>query len=91
MAKRGAQLKSQYRYLEPQLTPARSSFEYLPDDKEFGDSREGVSLAARRTNSRAALTGCIDYNKVSDDRYFVDLATPGAAALDRQPAAGRAT
>jgi LPS-assembly protein len=73
MAKRGAQLKTQGRYLDRRFA-GDLRFEYLPDDKEFGDSREGVSWQHTHTlpvNSSLV----IDYNRVSDDRYFTDLAT----------------
>jgi LPS-assembly protein len=73
MAKRGFQLKNELRYLQRPYT-GQLKFEYLPDDREFGTSREGVSWQHRHTfpyNSVAT----IDYNRVSDDRYFTDLAT----------------
>lgn len=73
MAKRGAQLKTQGRYLDRNFA-GEAKFEYLPDDKEFGDSREGVSLQHTHRFPRST-TLVIDYNRVSDDRYFVDLAT----------------
>ncbi len=73
MAKRGAQLKTQGRYLDRNFA-GEVKFEYLPDDKEFGDSREGVSLQHTHQFPRST-TLVIDYNRVSDDRYFVDLAT----------------
>ncbi len=83
MAKRGTQLKNQFRYLNEKFT-GELRLEYLPDDKEFHDSREGVSWQHSHTffsrtppGSLAAtsLTANIDYNRVSDDRYFVDLAS----------------
>jgi LPS-assembly protein len=73
MAKRGFQLKNEFRYLQRSYT-GQLKFEYLPDDREFGTSREGVSWQHQHTfpyNSAAT----IDYNRVSDDRYFTDLAT----------------
>jgi LPS-assembly protein len=73
MAKRGFQLKNQLRYLERPYG-GELKFEYLPDDREFGSSREGVSLQHAQT-FRPGLTGQVDYNKVSDNRYFVDLAS----------------
>jgi LPS-assembly protein len=73
MAKRGAQLKNQFRYLQrPYVGELR--FEYLPDDREFGTSREGVSWQHTHHLPRST-TAQIDYNRVSDDRYFTDLAT----------------
>ncbi|HEX6155401.1 MAG TPA: LPS-assembly protein LptD [Burkholderiales bacterium] len=73
MAKRGAQLKTQGRYLDRRFA-GELKFEYLPDDREFGTSREGVSWQHTHNFPRNT-TLMIDYNRVSDDRYFVDLAT----------------
>ncbi len=73
MTKRGLQLKNQFRYLDAHYT-GELKLEYLPDDKEFGKSRQGVSLQHTHT-FRPNLIGAVDYNRVSDDRYFVDLAS----------------
>jgi LPS-assembly protein len=73
MTKRGIQLKNQFRYLNPKYT-GELRLEYLPDDKIFNDSREGVSFQHAHTFI-PSLTANIDYNRVSDDRYFVDLAS----------------
>jgi LPS-assembly protein len=73
MAKRGFQLKNQLRYLERPYA-GELKFEYLPDDREFGTSREGLSMQHAHT-LRPGLTAQLDYNKVSDNRYFVDLAS----------------
>jgi LPS-assembly protein len=73
MGKRGFQLKSEARYLgRPYGGELR--FEYLPDDHQTGTSREGVSWQHRHsfTPNTVAL---VDYNRVSDDFYFVDLAS----------------
>jgi LPS-assembly protein len=73
MAKRGFQLKNQLRYLERPYA-GELKFEYLPDDREFGTSREGLSWQHAHT-LRPNLSAQVDYNKVSDHRYFVDLAS----------------
>jgi LPS-assembly protein len=73
MAKRGAQLKSQGRYLQ-RTYAGELRFEYLPDDKLAGESREGVSWQHTHNLGRSTLAQ-LDYNKVSDDRYFVDLSS----------------
>jgi len=73
MAKRGSQLKTQGRYLgRPYAGELR--FEVLPDDREFGDSREGVSWQHTHRFGPGTIAQ-VDYNRVSDDRYFTDLAT----------------
>jgi len=73
MARRGFQLKSDFRYLE---RPYAGEFRYevLPHDPVFGATRTGFSWQHTQT-FRPGLTGNVDYNKVSDDRYFVDLAS----------------
>ena len=73
MAKRGLQLKNQGRYLDRRFA-GEVKFEILPEDKEFGESREGVSWQHTHNFPRNTTLN-IDYNRVSDDRYFVDLAT----------------
>ena len=73
MAKRGGQLKTQGRYLDRKFA-GELKFEYLPDDKEFGTSREGVSWQHTHNFPRNTQL-IVDYNRVSDDRYFVDFAT----------------
>jgi LPS-assembly protein len=73
MTRRGAQLKSQARYLERNYS-GELKLEYLPEDKVFGGPRRGMSLQHSQTFA-ANLTGQLDYNRVSDDRYFTDLAS----------------
>jgi LPS-assembly protein len=73
MGKRGYQLKSEARYLgRPYGGELR--FEYLPDDRQTGTSREGVSWQHRH-NFTPSTVALVDYNRVSDDFYFVDLAS----------------
>jgi LPS-assembly protein len=71
MTKRGIQLKNELRYLDERYA-GQLQLEYLPDDKEFGSSRTGLSLQHAHT-FLPNLTAALDYNRVSDDRYFVDL------------------
>jgi len=73
MARRGFQLKSDLRYLERPYA-GEFRYEYLPHDPVFGSTRSGLSWQHVQT-FRPGLTGNVDYNKVSDDRYFVDLAS----------------
>jgi LPS-assembly protein len=73
MAKRGGQLKSEARYLNRRFA-GEAKFEYLPDDRLFGTSREGVSWQHSHTLPRNTVAQ-VDYNRVSDDFYFVDLGT----------------
>lgn len=73
MSKRGAQLKTQYRYLDRSYS-GDLHWEYLPEDKVLGARRSGLAL--RHEHQLAPdWIGRLDFNKVSDDRYFVDLGT----------------
>lgn len=73
MARRGLQLKSDFRYLGRPYA-GELKLEYLPDDQVFGVTRTGLSWQHAQTFF-PWLTGQIDYNRVSDDRYFVDLSS----------------
>ncbi len=73
MARRGEQLKSDFRYLGRPYA-GELKYEYLPSDPIFGATRTGTSWQHSQT-LRPNLTAQVDYNKVSDDRYFVDLAS----------------
>src|SRR2546429_648823 len=73
MARRGFQLKNHLRYMQPQHA-GELRYEYLPDDPVFGRTRTGLSWLHAQ-NFAPGLSGQVDYNKVSDDRYFVDLAS----------------
>jgi len=73
MAKRGAQLKTEGRYLQRSYA-GEAKFEYLPEDKEAGRPRRGLSWQHVQTFA-PGFTGNVDYNRVSDDSYFVDLAS----------------
>ena len=73
MARRGFQLKNHFRYMQPQHV-GELRYEYLPDDPVFGRTRTGLSWLHTQ-NFGAGLSGQVDYNKVSDARYFVDLAS----------------
>jgi LPS-assembly protein len=73
MTKRGVQLKNETRYLNPNFN-GTLKLEYLPDDKQSGTTRDGVSWLHTQTIV-PGLKLDVDYNKVSDDNYFVDLAS----------------
>jgi LPS-assembly protein len=73
MAKRGYQLKNQARYLDRDYS-GELKLEYMPEDRMLARTRHGVSLQhAHRWAPN--FTGMLDYNRVSDSRYFVDLAS----------------
>jgi LPS-assembly protein len=73
MARRGFQLKNHFRYLERPFA-GELRYEYLPDDPVFGRPRTGLSWQHNQTFAPGTV-GQVDYNKVSDERYFVDLSS----------------
>jgi len=73
MARRGFQLKNHYRYMGRPFA-GELRYEVLPDDPVFGATRTGTAWVHTQ-NLRPGLVAQADYNRVSDDRYFVDLAS----------------
>lgn len=71
MTKRGVLLKNEFRYLDPRYG-GELRLEYLPDDMLLQRSRNGISWQHHQTLA-PGLQGFVDYNRVSDDRYFIDL------------------
>ena len=73
MTRRGLQLKNELRYIDRRYS-GELKYEYMPGDKVFNGARQGISWQ----HSQAFLPNLsarIDYNRVSDDRYFIDLAS----------------
>ena len=73
MSKRGFQLGSEFRYLDPNYT-GEARFEYLPDDRQVRDDRYGYFFKHAHTFTKN-WTGALNINRVSDDTYFTDLST----------------
>ncbi len=71
MTKRGAQLKTDYRYMDRTYT-GNLRYELVPHDKLLGASRSAFSLLHQQQIT-PQLAGNLNFNKVSDSRYFVDL------------------
>lgn len=71
IAKRGVQLLTEFRYLQPRHY-GELNYEILPSDSEFGESRWGLSID-HRSYMGNGWSGYIDYAEVSDDDYFRDL------------------
>ncbi|MGH8705291.1 MAG: LPS-assembly protein LptD [Burkholderiales bacterium] len=71
MTKRGAQLRTHYRYLDRRYS-GDLQFEHMPEDQELRRSRTGFALLHDHQFA-PNLTARLDLNKVTDDRYFVDL------------------
>lgn len=73
MSKRGLLLKNELRYLErPYAGELR--LEYMPRDADVKRDRQGVSWQHSQTLAPGLQTR-LDYNRVSDPRYFVDLSS----------------
>ena len=73
MSKRGLQLKSTFRYMGAEHR-GEMRYDVLPHDKVTGTSRTGFTLQHNQQIT-PNLTGSLDFNKVSDNRYFVDLSS----------------
>lgn len=73
MTKRGEQLKTDFRYIDPKYK-GEMRYEIMPHDSQTRTSRSAFSLLHEQQIT-PALTGRLNLNKVSDDRYFVDLAS----------------
>jgi LPS-assembly protein len=71
MSKRGEQLKTHYRYLDAKYF-GEARAEYMPQDRALGTPRSGYSWQHEQRFSPALLAR-LDLNRVSDDKYFVDL------------------
>jgi LPS-assembly protein len=73
MTKRGGMLKNEFRYLDRNYF-GQTRFEVMPDDREFRERRFGLSTQHQQ-NLTPSLVWYVDYNRVSDARYFVDLSS----------------
>ncbi len=73
MTKRGEQLRTEFRYLDARYS-GELRIEHMPEDKVLGKSRTGLALQHQHQWT-PALQGRLDLNKVTDERYFVDLAS----------------
>ena len=73
MTKRGTLFKNDFRYLDRSYA-GQLRLEYMPHDEELQRDRGGVSFQHTQRITPHLQTA-IDYNRVSDDRYFVDLSS----------------
>ena len=73
MAKRGEQLKTNFRYLD-RTYAGDLRYELMPRDQVLGVARSALALSHQQQIT-PQLAGRLDLNKVSDSRYFVDLAS----------------
>ena len=72
MTKRGLLLKNEARYMDVR-SRGEARVEYMPGDAELKRPRHGISWQHQTLTPTTQLF--IDYNRVSDDRYFVDMAS----------------
>jgi LPS-assembly protein len=73
MRKRGEQLKTQYRYLGRSFSGDWRA-DYTPNDRELETDRYNVSLL-HKSQFTPNLSGQLNWNRVSDYRYFTDFST----------------
>ena len=73
LAKRGVQLRSEFRYLNEDYR-GNLFYEVLPDDREAQRTRQLIGVKHTH-NLGYDWTGTVDVNKVSDPKYFTDLST----------------
>jgi LPS-assembly protein len=73
MTKRGMQLNTEFRYLDPAYT-GQLRAEYLPDDRLAGITRYGYALTHAQ-HLGGGFNALLNVNGVSDDDYFTDLST----------------
>jgi LPS-assembly protein len=70
MTRRGVLLQNEFRYLEP-TTRGRIGYDIIPNDIPTGERRDSISIQNEYANG--GVTAGINYNRVSDDRFFVDF------------------
>ncbi len=71
MQRRGLLLGNEFRYLQPTFR-GTAEFDILPNDRVTGTARHLASLRHEYV-PQSGVVGGINYNRVSDDRYFADF------------------
>jgi LPS-assembly protein len=71
MTRRGVLLQNEFRYLEPTFR-GRIGYDNIPNDKPTGEMRDAISVQHEYAN-HAGVSGALNFNRVSDDRFFVDF------------------
>ena len=77
MSKRGLQLGGQFRYLfgsDFWQNGGEADVQYLPNDRQTGEDRYAFVWRHQQQLGVPGLGAYVDLNKVSDDKYFADLA-----------------
>ena len=70
MTKRGIMLGNEAR-LKYYDFEGQINLDYMPDDRETGDSRYGMRVETHYQHEKLAFD--VDYNRVSDDDYISDF------------------
>lgn len=73
LSKRGLQLNTDFRYLDYNYS-GQARLEVLPNDMLAEENRWGLSLQHRHTLA-PGLSGLLNFNAVSDDKYYTDLSS----------------
>ncbi len=73
MSKRGLLFENELRYLNPNHR-GTLVYDVIPKDQQFDGSRDFKAVRYEYASPLGFAAG-INYNRVSDDRYFVDFAT----------------
>ena len=73
LSKRGLQVRSEFRYLQPGYR-GEINYETLPNDHAFDATRQLFALKHTHQLWNNWI-GALDINKVSDSKYFTDLST----------------
>ncbi|SPE26682.1 putative LPS-assembly protein LptD [Burkholderiales bacterium] len=71
MPRRGVSLGNEFRFLEPQ-TKGQLDFDVMPNDRQTGIMRDHIVLQSQYANFNG-LRVDMNYNRVSDDNYFIDF------------------
>lgn len=79
MAKRGVQINTEFRYLEP-TSSGTTSLSYLPNDQLAHIPRYAYSIVHAQ-NLPNGFSGQVNYNAASDNNYNTDLSGPTTLAV----------
>jgi LPS-assembly protein len=76
MSKRGVLFGNEFRFLTPQ-TSGTLLYDIIPNDRQARESRDytGVRLNYAGSGVLSGLAAGVNYNRVSDDNYFVDFSS----------------
>jgi len=73
MSKRGVLLGNEFRFLEPTIN-GTLLYDVIPDDRQTGTARDYTGVLLNYSGPHGITAG-VNYNRVSDDNYFVDFSS----------------